>query len=48
MSQIIKINNRKYNNDNSYWKSFSIINEINKLDDIEIILLYLKINIISK
>ena len=35
LKEIFKLNNGNYNKTNSYWKSYSIINEISKLNDTE-------------
>ena len=35
LKEIFKLNNGNYNKFNSYWKSYSIIDEINKLNDLE-------------
>ena len=48
LSQVFNIKNGKYNNSNSYWQSFSILNEIRKLPDNEKEILNSKINQIYK
>ena len=35
LKEIFKLNNGNYNKTNSYWKSYSIIDEINKLNNFE-------------
>ena len=35
LKEIFKLNNGNYNKTNSYWKSYSIIDEINKLNNLE-------------
>ena len=44
LSQVFNIKNGKYNNSNSYWQSFSILNEIRKLPNNEKEILNSKIN----
>ena len=48
LSQVFNIKNGKYNNSNSYWQSFSILKEINKLSTNEGEILNSKINQINK
>ena len=35
LKEIFKLDSGNYNNSNTYWKSYSIIDEINKLNDLE-------------
>ena len=48
LSQVFNIENGKYNNSNSYWQGFSILNEINQLPINERELLNFKIDQIYK
>ena len=44
LSQVFNVKNGKYNSSNSYWQSFSILNEISKLSVNKEIILKSKIN----